>query len=116
MKRHRAMEGKKSRQIIDEDGLFLFSLSFINTEDEPQVKFYYKQNDNKVKYVGADINGVEINTEVFVKRENGQFYLISKQSFIDDALKIYEKKVPVKYSDLLQCITYEDEIEYKDNI
>ena len=106
----------KVMEVDEGEGLFLFSLSFINTEDEPSIKLYYEQKENDINFVDVKVNGVEINTEVFIKREKGEFYLISKQTFIEDELQLYEKKVPVKYSELIDCIDYEEENEYADDI
>ncbi len=99
---------------IDTDGLFLFALSFINTEDEPSIRLNYTQENNEYKYVNSNINGIEINTEVFLKRENGRYYLISRQNFIEDELIIYEKKVQISYSDLIESIGCEDDEDYVD--
>lgn len=100
---------------IDKDGLFLFSLSFINTEDEPTIKLNYEEIDNKPVFIGAKLNGIEINTEVFLKRKDDTFFLVSRQTFNDEGLIVYEKQEPVAYSELMSCIVDEDLDSYTDN-
>lgn len=97
---------------VDKDGLFLFSLSFINTEDEPTTNLNYEERDGNYVFVDAKINGVEIETEIFIKRKEGEFFLISTKKF--NGLEIYSKETKVKYSDLMACINFEDIEAYPD--
>ena len=98
---------------IDEDGLFIFSLSFINTEEEPMMKLHYVQQGNDYNFVGAKANGVELCCEVFLRRKDGEFYLVSKMKF--NELEVYTKKCKVNYSDLMDCITCEGYDSYSDD-
>jgi len=98
---------------IDKDGLFLFSLSFINTEDEPTTKLNYEEREGDYVFVDAKIDGVGINTEIFIKRKEGEFFLVSTKKFND--FEVYSKETKVKYSDLMACIAYEDENEYNND-
>lgn len=91
---------------IDKDGLFLFSLSFINTEDEPTMRLNYQEKDGEKIFTGAEVDGVEIDTEIFIKRKDGEFFLTSVKKF--NGLDINTKQIPVKYSDLMSCISSED--------
>ena len=91
---------------IDKNGLFLFSLSFINTEDEPVTKLNYEEKNGEIVFKNAQIDGVEIDTEIFIEREDGEFFLTSTQKF--NGIEVYRKRVLVKYSDLMACLNSED--------
>ena len=99
-----AVEGELME--IDKDGLFLFSLSFINTEDEPTIRLNYEQKEGENIFKGAQVDGVEIDTEIFIKRKDGEFFLTSTKKF--NGLEVYTNRVAVKYSDLISCISSED--------
>ena len=98
---------------IDVDGLFIFSLTFINTEEEPMINLNYKQDGDEYKYIGAKINGVELCSEVFLERHEGEFYLVSKTKF--NELEMYRKKCKVNYSDLIDCLSYSNVDSYSDD-
>ncbi len=107
-------------ELIDEDKseeekeneLFIFSFTSINTEDEPNMKINYIEKDGKYNYVGSKMDGIELDTEIFIEKRDGELFLTSRKTFND--MEIFKKEVQVTYQELLDCVAYEEEGEYCD--
>lgn len=97
-----------------ENELFIFSFTSINTEDEPSMKINYVEKDGKYVFAGSKIDGVELETEIFIEKRDGEFFLTSRKTFND--LEFYKKEIPISYSDLISKVSYEDEDIYNDEI
>ena len=99
----------------DEVYIKLFSYSFRNTEkkQEPML-FYFEEVDGKYNYKGSNkVKGtVDINCEVYLERDDDDFYLRSARTVC--GLEIYNKRIPVTFDEIVQSV--EDEDDYEEDL
>lgn len=93
----------------------LFSYSFRNTSKKQELmKVFFEERDGKYNYTGSnkENNSFDINCEVYLERVDDDFFLRSVRTVC--GWEIYDKRVPVTFDEIIQCV--EDEDEYVEDI
>lgn len=90
--------------------IFIFSLTLTDCKDEPKVKINFEEVDGKYEYKETKIEGKEVEYSVFVeRREDDEFFLISKCKF--NGIEIKKKEKPISYDELVKYANYDEEDE-----
>ena len=92
----------------DEDGeIFIFSLNFANTDNEPMATPNFEEINGKYHFTGMSGKGVEIQYEVVIEKKDEELALVSRKTL--NELPVYEKRIPMTYEELVEYAIVEDE-------
>lgn len=94
------LEEEFEMDFSDMNQWFIFSLTKSNVKGVAKLKINYEMKDGKPEYVGTDINGVEIDYQVFLEKRDEDFFVMITKYL--NGMEIYKKEVPIKYEELLE--------------
>ena len=98
--------------LMDMNQWFIFSLTKSNVKGVAKLNINYELKDNKLEYVSTDMNGVEIDYQVFVEKRDEQFYLMTTKYL--NGNEIYKKEIPIEYEELKKYAATWDDIDSQD--
>ena len=87
---------------------FMFSLLISNAKGVAKLKVNYEEKDGKLIYKNAEINGVEIDYEVFLEKRNDDYFIMTTKYL--NGHEIYKKEIPIELEDLRSYAVTWDEI------
>jgi hypothetical protein len=83
----------------NEDGhCLIFRLVNTNKRSEPTLKINFEEKDGVMQYMGTEINGIEIDYDVYIHKVNNQLFLTSKKCF--NWNEVYCKKEELSIEEL----------------
>ena len=85
---------------IEDRHLFVFSLTLSDTEGEPEIRFNYEEKDGKYIYKDTQMNGLELDYEVFIDKVGTDYFLTCVKQV--NGIDVYVKKLPIEYDTLLE--------------
>ena len=94
--------------LMDMNQWFMFSLTKSNVKGIAKLKFEYELKDGKLECVNMDMNGVEIDYQVFLEKRDKQFFIMITKYL--NGNEILKKEVPIDYDDLLEYSSTWDDI------
>lgn len=104
----------KDGNVVEEDPIKIFSLSFRNTPvKQKNVEIYFEQVDNAYKYTGNNIDektkGKDIEYEVFLEIRDEKYYIVCRKT--SRGVLVYEQEEEFTFDELMLYIEEEDEHE-----
>ncbi len=87
---------------------FIFSLTKSNVKGIAKLRIDYELEDNELKYVGTDINGVEIDYQVFVEKRDKDYYIMITKYL--NGHELLKKEIPIEYEELIEYSAVWDDI------
>ncbi len=91
---------------------FIFSLTYSNVKGVAKLRFDYELKDGKLEHVKTEMNGVEIDYQVFVEKRDDKFFIMTTKYL--NGNEIYKKETPISYDDLLLYSATWDDIDTAD--
>ena len=87
----------------DKDGrCFIFRLVMTNTRSEPTLKINYEEKNGVLRCKDTELNGIEIDYDVYIHKQNNQLFLTSRKCF--NWHEVYCKKEELSIDEFLSLL------------
>lgn len=97
---------------IEDRHLFIFSLTLSDIQGEPVIRFNYEERDGKYIYKDTEVNGLELDYEVFIDKIGTDYFLTCIKQV--NGIDAYVKRLPIEYNTLIEFADTADDANEDD--